>query len=394
LDSRRNSGGCLSHTDREGFNLGNLIETRLQLTKRQARPLPNLLEVPHDAFEWFCFKGIREVFDEVFPIISNDENFELHFNDYEIVLPSMTVRECFDKDASYNATLRGTFSFRYKVTGEIKEQEVFIAELPFLTKNGTFVINGVERVVVNQMVRAPGVYFSDGEKRTANEDAYMVKLIPYRGAWLRFEYDVRSDSYVVRMDSPRRVLKIPIFDFFAALGFKLDESNGRIYLPEEEMLRHGLTYNMWPEPFITFEESLLGSGWAIWESRIRGKPVRTGEVFQTMREAQVDIWRKLHPTDPFNDSVLEQMLPSRFFDPKRYDLARVGRHVMNQKLGLNIPSNFTTLTVADMFEAFKGLHYLLNNEYSRQAGLERAPKTRIDSYHDYSDAVSWARRCV
>jgi DNA-directed RNA polymerase subunit beta len=346
-----------------------------------------LLEVPHQAFEWFCFKGIREVFDEVFPIISNDENFELHFNDYEIVLPSLTVRECFDKDASYNATLRGVFSFRYKVTGEIKEQEVFIAELPFMTRNGTFVINGVERVVVNQMVRAPGVYFSDGEKRTANEDAYMVKLIPYRGAWLRFEYDVRTDSYVVRMDSPRRVLKIPIFDFFAALGFQLDLEKGRIFFPEEEMLKHGLTYNMWPEPFLYFEDTLVGSGWQIWESRIKAKPVRTGEIFQQQREAQVDIWRKLHPTDPFNDSVLEAMLPSRFFDPKRYDLARVGRHVINQKLGLNLPASYTTLTVADMFEAFKGLHYLLNNEYSRSLVMERAARTRLDSYNDYNEAA-------
>ena len=324
--------------------MGQLIETRYQLDGREARPLPNLLEVPIRAFEWFCFQGIREVFDEVFPVVSNDENYELHFNDYEIVLPSLTVRECFDKDASYNATVRGIFSFHNNKTGEIKEQEVFICELPFMTRNGTFVINGVERVVVNQLVRAPGVYFTKGEKRTANENAHMVKLIPYRGAWLRYEYDVKTASYQVRMDSPRRVLKIPITDFLKALGFIIDRDEGRIYLPDELFEGYGLTPEMWPDAEMKIEEGLEGT---------LQRDTCTG-----MKDAQIEIWRKLHPTDPHSNEVLQSMLPSRFFDPKRYDLARVGRYILNKKLNLSIPPERTTLTVADMLQAFKHLFWL------------------------------------
>ncbi|MBN2082441.1 DNA-directed RNA polymerase subunit beta [bacterium] len=329
--------------------MGHLIETRYALDPQDVRPLPNLLEVPITAFEWFCFNGIREVFDEVFPIISNDENYELHFNDYEIVLPSLSMRQCFDSDASYNATLRGIFSFHNNKTGEIKEQEVFICELPFLTRNGTFIINGVERVVVNQLVRAPGVYFIKGEKRTANENAHMVKLIPYRGAWLRYEYDVKTASYQVRMDSPRRVLKIPMMDFLKALGFVVDREKEKIFLPDELWEEYGLTRDMWPEPEMKLIEGLEGT---------LQRDTCTG-----MRDAQIEIWRKLHPTDPYSDDVLSKMLPSRFFDTKRYDLARVGRYILNKKLDLAIPPERTTLTVADMLEAFRKLFLL--QDYNR-----------------------------
>lgn len=324
--------------------MGQLIETRYSLTSDEVRPLPDLLEVPVQAFRWFCFHGIREVFDEVFPIASSDGSYELHFNDYEIVLPSLTVKQCFDKDANYNAILRGIFSFVNNKTGEIKEQEVFICELPFLTKNGTFVINGVERVVVNQLVRAPGVYFTKGEKRTANENAFMVKLIPYRGAWLKYEYDVKSASYQVRMDSPRRVLKIPMMDFLRALGFSLDREAGRIYLPDEYWNQYGLQPEWWPEAEMKVEEGL------------RATLQRDTSV--SVRDAQIEIWRKLHPTDPYSNEVLDSMLPSRFFDAKRYDLAKVGRYMLNKKLNLHIPESITTLTVADMIEAFKRLYML------------------------------------
>lgn len=324
--------------------MGQLVQIRHKITKANVRPLPGLLEVPIRAFEWFCFEGIREVFNEVFPIVSNDENYELHFNDYEIVLPNNTVRNCFEKDTSYYAKLRGIFSFHNNKTGEIKEQEVFICELPFMTKNGTFVINGVERVVINQLVRAPGVYFTKGEKRTANEKAHMVKLIPYRGAWLRYEYDVKTASYQVRMDSPRRVLKVPIMDFLRALGFEIDDDQTKIFMPQEMLDEYGLTPEQWPNPEMEIEEGLKGT--------------LDRDTCISMRDAQIEIWRKLNPTDPYGDPVLKGMLPSRFFDPKRYDLAKVGRYTLNNKLGLSIPSENQTLTVADIFEAFRLLFML------------------------------------
>jgi DNA-directed RNA polymerase subunit beta len=325
--------------------VGQLIETRYALTPAAVRPLPNLLEVSIKAFEWFCFQGIREVFDEVFPIISNDENYELHFEDYEIVLPTISERDCFERDENYSANLRGVFSFHNNKTGEIKEsKEVFICELPFLTRNGTFIINGVERVVVNQLVRAPGVYFTKGEKRTANENAHMVKLIPYRGAWLRYEYDVKTASYQVRMDSPRRVLKIPMMDFLRALGFEVDYDKGRIFLPDKLWDTYGLDAEAWPDAEMKVGDELDGT--------------LQRDSARTMRDAQIEIWRKLHPTDPYSDEVLDAMLPSRFFDPKRYDLARVGRYMLNKKLNLHVRPEITTLTVADMLEAFKKLHAL------------------------------------
>ena len=177
--------------------------------------------------------------------------------------------KCFDKDANYNATLRGIFSFHNNKTGEIKEQQVFICELPMMTKNGTFVVNGVERVVVNQLVRAPGVYFTKGEKRTANENAFMVKLIPYRGAWLRYEYDVKTASYQVRMDSPRRVLKIPMMDFLRALGFTYPGENRPAL--EDVSLKLGATTRI----------AIVGAGFSpslVLAERDRSSPARTPSI--------------------------------------------------------------------------------------------------------------------
>jgi DNA-directed RNA polymerase subunit beta len=172
----------------------------------------------------------------------------------------------------------------------------------------------------------------------------MVKLIPYRGAWLRYEYDVRSSSYQVRMDSPRRVLKIPMIDFLKALGFVIDRDRGEIYLAEEMWEAYGLNPAMWPDAGMRIEDGLDGS--------------LQRDTTVGMRDAQIEIWRKLHPTDPYSDEVLANMLPSRFFDPKRYDLARVGRYMLNKKLGVHVPIETTTLTVIDMLEAFKHLFYL------------------------------------
>jgi DNA-directed RNA polymerase subunit beta len=316
-----------------------LTERRLNLAEKDYLPLSNLLDIQTRSFEQFCFEGVAEVFSETFPIVSNDETLELHFDDYSITLPEMDILDCFEQDKTYAGTLKGIFSFCNRKTGEIKEQEVYIAELPFMTSAGTFVVNGVERVIVSQLVRSPGVYFTPGDKRTASEDAFMAKVIPYRGAWLKYEYDKKNNVYQVRIDSPRRVLKVPITTFFKALGFEVDHINKVIYYPENRFSK-----SQWPTPEMEIRESLHGT--------------LEKDVARNMLEAQKDIWKRLHPTEPFSEDVLSAMLPSRFFDEKRYDLAKVGRHVLNRKLGLSIPNDVRVLTHADLLETFRKLHDL------------------------------------
>jgi DNA-directed RNA polymerase subunit beta len=319
-----------------------LIERRIRLAEEDALPLRNLLDIQIDSYKEFCFQGIREVFDEVFPIISNDEEYELNFDDFYVTTPEFELMDCFEQDRTYSGTLRGIFSFINRKTGEIREQEVYIAEMPFMTPSGTFVINGVERVIVSQLVRSPGVYFTPGDKRTASEDAYMAKVIPYRGAWLKYEYDKKNRVYQVRIDSPRRVLKVPITTFFKALGFEVDLVNRIIYYPDNRFPK-----TQWPNPQFEMKESLNAT-------------LERDDARNTL-DAQKEIWKKLHPTEPFSEDVLSMMLPSRFFDEKRYDLAKVGRFVLNKKLGLNLPVDLRTLTHADLMETFRYLHNLQEN---------------------------------
>jgi len=332
--------------------LAKLLEDRLALNQVTTHRLPSLLDIQVKSYEWFLFEGLDLVMGEIMPIKSNDENYELRYNRSIIHLPKNTVADCLEKDLTYSCTVNATMAFVNNLTGEIKEQDVFITELPFMTRDGTFVINGVERVIVSQLVRAPGVYLTHGERRTPNESAHMVKIIPYRGAWLRFEYDLKSESYQVRLDSPRRVIKVPMMDFLMALGFVADLEQGKLYLPDEELeyilKRFGfdLGSKAWPEPVFPLEDRFKPT------LRKRSQHVRTKE------DAQKEIWRKLHPTDPHSRDMLADMLPSRFFDPRRYDLAPVGRFVLNQKLGLNLPEEITTLTHADILETFRLLYQM------------------------------------
>ncbi len=319
-----------------------LTERRIRLADADALPLRNLLDIQIRAFEEFVFEGIPEVFAEVFPIVSNDEEYELSFDDYAVITPEIDLHHCFEQDKTYNATLKGIFSFLNKKTGEIKEQDVYIAELPFMTPAGTFVINGVERVIVSQLVRSPGVYFTPGDKRTSSEDAFMAKVIPYRGAWLKYEYDKKNKVYQVRIDSPRRVLKVPITTFFKALGFEIDIVNKVIYMPGNKFPK-----SQWPNPEMEIKDTLHGT-------------LEKDDSRNTL-DAQKDIWKKLHPTEPFSEEVLAAMLPSRFFDEKRYDLAKVGRYVLNKKLGLKLPADIRVLTHADLLETFRKLHDLQEN---------------------------------
>jgi len=332
--------------------LAKIVEERFALSEEDSYPLPPLLEVQTQSYRWFLFEGLDQVFREVFPIVSGDGNFELRFNHCKVYLPKYGVEECLMKDLTLSATIKASISFVNNLTGEIKEQEVFTTELPFITADGTVIINGVERVIVSQLVRAPGVYLTHGEKRTPNESAHMVKIIPYRGAWLRFEYDIKSEAYQVRLDSPRRVIKVPMVDFLMALGFELDVEGKRLWLPpkEREFIRERFGFDFteknWPQQEFLLEDRFNPT------LRARSQNVRSKS------DAQKEIWRRLHPTDPYTSEMLEAMLPQRFFDRRRYDLAAVGRYVLNRKLGVGFPLSLTTLTHADILEAFRRLYEL------------------------------------
>ncbi len=332
--------------------MSKLIEDRISLRGDVIHyQLPSLLDIQVRSFEWFLFEGIDQVMNEFFPLVSKDGQKELKFVGSRVTLPETTVEECLEKGLDYSCRIYARFAFNIE-GGEIKEDNVYLTDLPFMTRDGTFIINGVERVIVSQLVRSPGVYFTTGEKRTANESAHMVKIIPYRGAWLRFEYDLKTEAYQVRLDSPRRVIKVPMIDFLMALGFVVDIEEERIYLSSEEKeraldrFRIDLNPQFWPNQEFRIEERLRPT------MRARSQNVRTQE------DAQKEIWRKLHPTDPYSREMLANMLPSRFFDRKHYDLAPVGRHVLNTKLDLAIPNNVTVLTHADILETFRAIYEL------------------------------------
>ena len=315
---------------------------------------PFLLATQVESYRWFLFEGFKQVFEEVFPIRSKDGALELHFLDYKVILPEHADTECLEMDLDYSASIKGIFEFRnLKRKGEIIRQEVYICDIPFMTSRGTFIINGVERVIVSQLVRSPGVYFTPGQKRTASEDAPMVKLIPYRGSWLKYQYDKRRKVYQVRLDTTRRVVRIPITQFLRALGFTVDLEKKVIYHPDPVYLYTDREGNVHQEP-LTKEE---------WDNQpfpIQQPLMPTVEEDRTRdrREALIEIWKRLNPTDSFTEAQLEEMLRRRYMDPVRYDLAEVGRYMVNRKLGINLRPDRRVLSVADFMETFRKLYEL------------------------------------
>jgi DNA-directed RNA polymerase subunit beta len=256
-------------------------------------PLPDLIGIQRESFDWLLQDGIREVLEEVSPIEDFTETYQLMFGRHQFKDIKYTVEECKDKDMTYSAPLFVEAAFINKETGEIKEQEVFMGDFPMMTDKGTFVINGTERVVVSQLVRSPGVYFSRELDKTSDKDIYVAKVIPSRGAWLEFEVDKR-DSVGVRIDRKRRQ---NVSVLLKALGWS-----------EEEILE-------------------------LFEGADSMRITLERDHFHTPEEALEDIYRKLRPGEPPTAESARTLLENLFFNPKRYDLARVGRYKVGKKLG-------------------------------------------------------------
>ncbi len=270
--------------------------TRMSFGKiEEVLKMPNLIEVQKNSYEWFLKEGLKEVFNDVSGITDFNNNLVLDFVDYKLDdKPNYSVSECKERDATYAAALRVTARLLNKETGEIKESEVFMGDFPLMTPSGTFVINGAERVIVSQLVRSPGVYFKMDYDRSGKE-LFSSTIIPNRGAWLEYENDV-NDVFYVRIDKNR---KIPITVFIRCLGLGTDTEILDFFGDDDRMRA-------------TIEK----------------------DTCKTMEEALFEIYRKLRPSEPPTIESAQAHIHGLFFDPRRYDLSRVGRYKYNKKLRL------------------------------------------------------------
>ncbi|HHY90356.1 MAG TPA: DNA-directed RNA polymerase subunit beta, partial [Clostridiales bacterium] len=257
--------------------------------------MPNLIQIQRESYEWFLQEGLREVFEDISPIEDYTGNLILEFIDYSLDgEPKYDVEECKERDVTYAAPLKVKVRLINKETGEVKEQEVFMGDFPLMTDKGTFIINGAERVIVTQLVRSPGPYYSVEIDKTGKK-LFSTTIIPNRGAWLEYETDPNSVIYV-RIDRTR---KQPITVLLRALGFGMNAQIIQL-LGEDERLLH------------TLDKDNTNS----------------------QEEALLEIYKKLRPGEPPSFESAKSLLDSLFFDPKRYDLAKVGRYKYNKKLGV------------------------------------------------------------
>lgn len=268
---------------RERYNFGKI---------KEVMEMPDLIEIQRNSYEWFLEEGLLEVFRDVSPIQDFTGNLVLEFVDYSLGEPKSSIEECRDRDATFAAPLRVRVRLINKETGEVKEQEVFMGDFPLMTEQGTFIINGSERVIVSQLVRSPGVYFGY-EVDSSGKRLHTASIIPNRGAWLEFETDA-SDVMYVRIDRTR---KLPGTVLLRALGLG---SNGQL--------------------LEQFNEASI----------IRATIERDNTESQA--EALIEIYKRLRPGEPPTEENARSLFESMFFDPKRYDLAGVGRYKVNKKL--------------------------------------------------------------
>ena len=273
--------------------------TRMSFGKvKDVTEIPNLIEVQLDSYQWFLREGLHEVFDDINPIGNFTGNLVLEFVDYKLDMDNIkyTVEECKERDSTYAAPLKVSVRLTNNETGEIKEQEVFMGDFPLMTEQGTFIINGAERVIVSQLVRSPGVYYSQSRDKSGKK-LFSSTVIPNRGAWLEYETD-SNDIISVRIDKTR---KLPISILARAMGFGSDQELIN-YFGEEERFK------------ATIEK----------------------DNTKTKEEALLEIYKRLRPGEPPTVDSAVSLIDSLFFDAKRYDLSRVGRYKFNKKLAINL----------------------------------------------------------
>ena len=259
--------------------------------------MPNLIEVQKNSYRWFLEEGLKEVFHDVSPITDYQGNLVLDFIDYHLDdQPKYSIAECKERDTTYAAPLRVRASLLNRETGEVKEQDIYMGDFPLMTDSGTFVINGAERVIVSQLVRSPGVYYSSSRDKTGKE-LFAATVIPNRGAWLEYETD-SNDVFYVRIDKNR---KLPITTFIRALGIGTDEE-------------------------------ILG----LFGNNATARATIEKDTSKSVEDGLLEVYRKLRPGEPPTVESAQTHLDNLFFDPRRYDMSRVGRYKYNKKLAIGL----------------------------------------------------------
>ena len=263
-------------------------------TRHNVLEMPNLIEIQRASYKWFIEEGLKEIFNDISPIENFDQSLSLDFVDYRIEYGAIkyTIPECKERDATYAAPLRVTVRLNNKEIGEISEHEIFMGDMPLMTETGTFVINGAERVIVSQLVRSPGIYFTLSHDKLGKK-LYSCNVIPNRGAWFEYETD-SNDVYYVHADKAR---KVPVTVLIRALGVSTNEEIIDLFGEEPKLLA-------------CFEK----------------------DTTKNYREGLLELYKKLRPGEPLQVESAENLISSMFFDSKRYDLARVGRYKFNKKL--------------------------------------------------------------
>jgi len=284
--------------------------------------LPDLIEVQTNSYEWFLKEGLREALEEVFPIEDYTGKLQLDFVSYQLGQPKYDVQECKERDASYQAPLKLKVRLTDKETGELRESDVYMGDLPIMTEKGTFIINGAERVVVSQLVKSPGVYFNERVDLTGNI-LYGATIIPNRGAWFELEMDAFGAVYT-RIDKTR---KIPVTVLLRCLDYETNDDILRLYDNDATIAR-------------TLEK----------------------DTSTNREEALIEFHRRLRPGEMATVEGAQQLLHNLFFDPRRYDLAAVGRYKLNKKLELDIPDDKRHLTVEDIIATVGYLLKLVKGE--------------------------------
>ncbi len=327
--------------------------------------LPNLIDIQKASFDWFLEDGLRETISDISPIEDYTGTLAVEFADYKFGEPQFTIQECREKDLTYQVPLSMTVRFVNKETGEIREQTVFMGDFPMMTEHGTFIINGTERVIVTQLVRSPGAYLM--EPKDATKQVFTANLMPSRGSWLELEIDKKGIVYA-RIDRKR---KLPITTLLRALpeedpttGFKLDTSSNEAILK-------------------------------LFDNSIFMQLTLEKDTTVTEEQALIEVFKKQRPGEPPTVDNARNLLNSLFFDPKRYDLTKVGRYKLNQRLEVDVPDGTRVLTTQDILSLVQRLvdlpHKLGVTEDSKDYAadaitLSREPlRGELDEYEDFGN---------
>jgi DNA-directed RNA polymerase subunit beta len=318
--------------------------------------IPKLIQIQTDSFQWFKDEGLRELLDEISPIQDfTGTRMELRFGDYGFGEPKYSEMECRERDMTYSAPLRVNVELLIKETGEVKEQELFMGDFPLMTGNGTFVINGAERVVVSQLVRSPGVYFTIESDAATGRGLCYAKLIPNRGAWLEFETS-NKDIVSVKVD---RKKKIPITTLLRAIATDPDIEDETQLGTDERILA-------------LFEDTDTGDRRFIQKTLDKdGVPADA----RHKRGALTEFYRRLRPGDPPTLDNARQLLVSLFFNARRYDLGRVGRYKLNKRL--NLPANDIRVLTPDDLVAIVKQIVRINNGMGRGDDIDHLGNRRV-----------------